>query len=81
MRATGRYTEALFSMVRLQDFVPSNHPLRPIRAWVNEAVAKMDGQFSAMYDTDIKGGRPSIAPEKMMSAMLLQALIRLRSER
>jgi transposase len=81
MRGADRYTEALFSTVRLEDFVPSNHPLRPVRAWVNEALAKMDCKFSAMYEADIRGGRPSIAPEKLIRAMLLQVLYSVRSER
>jgi transposase len=71
MRGADAYNEALFSTVRLEDFVPATHPLRPIRKWINEALAEMDEKFSAMYEADIKGGRPSIAPEKLMRAMLL----------
>ena len=71
MRGADAYNEALFSTVRLEDFVPATHPLRPIRKWINEALANMDEKFSAMYEADIKGGRPSIAPEKLMRAMLL----------
>jgi transposase len=81
MRGADSYTENLFSSVKLDDFVPTNHPLRPIRTWVNEALAGMDAKFSAMYEADIKGGRPSIAPEKLMRAMLLQVLFSIRSER
>lgn len=81
MRGADVYNEALFSTIQLENFVPSNHPLRPIRAWVNEALAKMDLKFTAMYAADIKGGRPSIAPEKLMRAMLLQVLYSVRSER
>ena len=81
MRGADSYNEALFSTVRLDEFVPASHPLRPIRAWLNEALAKMDGKFSAMYEADVKGGRPSIAPEKLMRAMLLQVLYSIRSER
>ena len=81
MRGADKYNEALFTTVRLEEFVPSGHPLRPIRAWVNEALAKLDSKFSAMYEADIKGGRPSIAPEKLMRAMLLQVLYSVRSER
>lgn len=81
MRGADSYSESLFTTVRLEDFVPASHPLRPIRAWVNEALAKMDERFSAMYEADIKGGRPSIAPEKLMRAMLLQVLYSIRSER
>ncbi|MBK1613822.1 IS5/IS1182 family transposase [Rubrivivax gelatinosus] len=81
MRGADSYNESLFSTVRLEDFVPAKHPLRVIRTWVNDALAKMDGKFSAMYEADIKGGRPSIAPEKLMRAMLLQVLYSVRSER
>ncbi len=81
MRGADSYNESLFTTVKLEDFVPANHPLRPIRQWVNEALAKMDTKFSAMYEADIKGGRPSIAPEKLMRAMLLQVLYSVRSER
>lgn len=81
MRGTDSYSESLFTTVKLEDFVPANHPLRPIRTWVNEALARMDVKFSAMYEADIKGGRPRIAPEKLMRAMLLQVLYSVRSER
>src|SRR6202142_4609023 len=73
--------DSLFTTVELEDFVPANPPLRPIRTWVNEALAKMDVSFSAMYEADVKGGRPSIAPEKLMRASLLQVLYSVRSER
>lgn len=81
MRGADAYNEALFSTVRLEDFVPATHPLRPIRKWINEALANMDEKFSVMYEADVKGGRPSIAPEKLMRAMLLQVLYSVRSER
>lgn len=48
---------------------------------MNDTLAKMDEKFSAMYETDIRGGRPSIAPEKLVRAMLLQVLFSIRSER
>ena len=81
MRGADSYSESLFTTVKLEDFVPAKHPLRPIRTWVNDALAKMDARFSAMYEADIKGGRPSIAPEKLLRAMLLQILFSIRSER
>jgi transposase len=81
MRGADSYNESLFTTVKFEDFVPATHPLRPIRTWVNDALAKMDAKFSAMYEADIKGGRPSIAPEKLMRAMLLQVLYSVRSER
>ena len=81
MRGADTFTESLFTMRRLEDFVPADHPLRAIRALVNEALVKMDGLFSKMYEADIKGGRPSIAPEKLLRAMLLQVFYSVRSER
>lgn len=81
MRGADTFTESLFTMRRLEDFVPADHPLRPIRAMVNEALLKMDGLFAGMYEADIKGGRPSIAPEKLLRAMLLQIFFSVRSER
>ena len=81
MRGADTFTESLFTMRRLEDFVPADHPLRPIRAMVNQALRKMDGLFAGMYEADIKGGRPSIAPEKLLRAMLLQIFFSVRSER
>jgi Transposase and inactivated derivatives len=81
MRGPDSFTEGLFTMRRLDDFVPANHPLRRIRLMVNESLAKMDELFSRMYEADVKGGRPSIAPEKLLRAMLLQILFSVRSER
>ena len=81
MRGADTFTESLFTMRKLEDFVPGDHPLRPIRVMVNKALKRMDGLFAAMYAADIKGGRPSIAPEKLMRAMLLQVLYSVRSER
>ena len=45
------------------DFVPENHPLRPIRVMVYAALLKMDALLSGLYEADIKGGGPSIAPD------------------
>lgn len=81
MRGADTFTESLFTMRHLEDFVPADHPLRPIRQMVNEALVKMGPLFSRMYETDIKGGRPSIAPEKLLRAMLLQVFYSVRSER
>ncbi|VWD64401.1 transposase, IS4 family protein [Burkholderia lata] len=65
MRGADGYNESLFNTVRLEEFVPQAHPLRQVRIWLNEALSKMDAKFSAMYEADAKGGRPSIAPEKL----------------
>ena len=81
MRGADTFTESLFTLRKLEDFVPASHPLRPIRQMVNAALMKMDVLFSAMYEADIKGGRPSIAPEKLLRAMLLQVFYSVRSER
>ncbi|MCG9084156.1 IS5 family transposase, partial [Laribacter hongkongensis] len=81
MRGADGYNEALFSTIRLEEFVPANHPLRPVRTWLNEALTRMDARFSAMYQADLKGGRPGIAPEKLMRTMMLQVLYSIRSER
>ena len=81
MRGADTFTESLFTMRKLEDFVPADHPLRAIREMVNVALVKMDASFSGMYEADIKGGRPSIAPEKLLRAMLLQVFYSIRSER
>jgi transposase len=80
MRGADAFTESLFTMQKLEDFVPADHPLRPIREMVHVALVKMDALFSGMYEADIKGGRPSIAPEKLLRAMLLQVFYSIRSE-
>jgi len=81
MRVADNYNEALFSTGKLDEFVSENHPLRPIRTWMNEVLAKMDARFSAMYESYVKGGRPSIEPEKLTRAMLLQVLYSICGER
>lgn len=81
MRGSDTFTENLFSVRKLDDFVPAVHPLRPIRTMVNAALVKMDALFAGMYEAPIKGGRPSIAPEKLLRAMLLQVFYSIRSER
>ena len=81
MRGADTFTKSPFTLHRLEDFVPGNHPLRPIRQMVNEALVKMDALFAGMYKAGIKGGRPSIAPEKLLRAMLLQVFYSIRSER
>lgn len=72
------FTESLFTMLHLDDFVPADHPLRVM---VNKALANMDTLFAQRYAANIKGGRPSIAPEKLPRAMLIQVLYSVRSER
>ncbi|QEO97365.1 transposase [Xanthomonas oryzae pv. oryzicola] len=71
----------MFTVKRLEDLIPANHPLRPVREMVNEALRRWDGLFEGMYAPNDKGGRPSIAPEKLARAMLLQVFYSIRSER
>jgi len=62
MRGSDEMQEALFTMTKLEDFVPSDHPLRAIQVLVNEALGRLNGLFNEIYaDT----GRASIAPEKL----------------
>jgi len=63
----------LFSYVDLEARVREDHPLRAIRSIVNEALVLLEREFAALY---ARIGRPSIAPEKLLRAMLLQAFIR-----
>ena len=78
MRGTDGMQEPLFTMSRLDEFVPGDHPLRSIRVLVNEALGGLNGLFNEIYaDT----GRASIAPEKLMRALLLQVFYSVRSER
>jgi transposase len=78
MRGEDERSGSLFSYVDLESRVGKNHPLRVIRAIVNEALAALAGEFSALYSPI---GRPSIPPEKLLRAMLLQAFYSIRSER
>ena len=55
MRGADTFTESLFSVRKLDDFVLISHPLRSIRVMVNEVLAKMDRVFAGMHEADIKG--------------------------
>jgi transposase len=78
MRGGDARTEALFSYVSCEARVPADHPLRAIREIVNEALAALSPEFEKLY---AKSGRPSIPPEKLLRALLLQAFYSVRSER
>ena len=78
MRGEDRSIGGLFSYVRLEERVPADHPLRAIRALVDEALAALSGRFEALYS---RYGRPSIPPEMLLRATLLQAFFSVRSER
>lgn len=78
MRGLDVMQESLFTVTKLEDFVPSDHPLRAIRSLINESLARLNGLFGTIYaDT----GRESIAPEKLVRALLLQVFYSIRSER
>ena len=78
MRGTDERTGASFSYVDLDARVRKDHPLRTIRAVVNEALGTMEREIAPLYSGT---GRPSIAPERLLRAMLLQAFYSIRSER
>jgi transposase len=78
MRGDDLQQEAMFSYLSPEARVPKNHPLRPIRKMVNQALAELSGEFRAMYSRE---GRPSIPPERLLRALLLQVLYTIRSAR
>lgn len=78
MRGADEQQSQIFSYLSPEARVRKDHPLRAIRVMVDEALAQMSGCFDAMY-ADV--GRPSIAPEKLLRAQLLQMLYSVRSER
>ena len=78
MRGADYQQSGIFSYISAEKRVPKDHPLRAIRAMVDVALRNMGPQFDAMY---AKVGRPSIPPEKLLRALLLQVLYTVRSER
>jgi len=68
----------MFSYISLEKRVPPDHPLRRVREMTDRALQELSPRFGALYS---RYGRPSIAPEKLLRALLLQALYSLRSER
>ena len=78
MRGSDERSGALFSYVDLEARVPAGHPLRAIRAIVNEALVEVSPTFARLY---APLGRPSIPPEQLLRALLLQAFYSIRSER
>lgn len=71
----------LFVKINLEDLVPQEHPLRPIKRMADEALAAMSRTFAAAYAPAEKGGRPSIPPERLLKALVLMSLYTVRSER
>ena len=78
MRGPDEQSQHLFSYVSPEKRVPANHPLRAIRQITDRVLAKLSPTFTQIY---AKIGRPSIAPEKLLRALLLQVLYTVRSER
>jgi len=79
MRGSDESTGALFSYVDVEARIRPSHPLRQIREIANASLASLDGDFEALYPR--RFGRPSIPPERLLRAMLLQAFYGIRSER
>jgi transposase len=78
MRGRDERSEVFFSYIRLDERIPADHPLRAIRGLVDAALADLSQAFTKLYARD---GRPSIPPERLLRALLLQALYTVRSER
>ena len=78
MRGDDTHQGSMFSYRSLEDRIPSDHPLRPMRAMVDAALDAMADRFEGLYAAS---GRPSIAPERLLRALLLQILFSVRSER
>ena len=78
MRGSETRSDSLFSYVDLEARVPSKHPLRAIRVIVDEALTALSEDFDAIYSPI---GRPSIPPEQLLRALLIQAFYTVRSER
>jgi transposase len=78
MRGADQNQDGMFSYLSPAARVPKDHPLRPIKKMVNQALSELWHDFEAMY---AKEGRPSIPPEKLLRALLLQVLYTVRSER
>jgi transposase len=78
MRGDDEQQTAMFSYLTLAQRIPADHPARQIRALVDRALARMDGELEKLYSDT---GRPSIAPERLLRATLLMILYSIRSER
>ncbi len=78
MRGQDSSQDSFFSYGSLEEKIPQTHPLRPIRAVVDEALKGLSRHFSRLY---APGGRPSIPPEKLLRGLLLMVLYSIRSER
>ena len=78
MRGDDQQQSGMFSYVSLEERVPQDHPLRTIRKCVDEVLRSMAKDFDGLY---AKTGRPSVPPERLLRAVLLQIFYTVRSER
>jgi transposase len=78
MRGNQDFQVAMFSCISLEERVPQAHPLRKLRSVVDALLATMNREFGAVY---ARCGRPSVPPEMLLKALLLQILFSIRSER
>src|ERR1700758_816574 len=78
MRGEEQHSATFFSYLRLEDRIPAGHPLRRIRELVDAALAELSPRLDKLYACD---GRPSIPPERLLRALLLQPFYTVRSER
>lgn len=78
MRGSDQQTGSLFSYVNQEERIPARHPLRKIKSVVDAALVTLDADFERLYAGE---GRPSIAPERLLRASLVQILFSIRSER
>lgn len=78
MRGEPERQPAMFTTLSIEDLIPAGHPIRKIRAFVDEVLASLDPEFETMYSNV---GRPSVPPEQLLKATILMALYSIRSER
>jgi transposase len=78
MRGREAEQRVLFSYVNIETRIPREHPLRVIKALVDKVLSELSPRFDAMY---ARGGRPSVPPEQLLRALLIQILYSVRSER
>src|SRR5687767_5384361 len=78
MRGADEQPGSMFSYISAEERVPQDHPLRAVRRMTDRALERLSPRLGSLY---VKFGRPSVAPEKLLRALLLQALYSIRSER
>ena len=78
MRGADEQPGSMFSYISPEERIPADHPLRAVRRITDRALERLSPRFGLLY---VKFGRPSIAPEKLLRALLLQAIYSIRSER